>query len=462
MVCMQTSKSVIRQLWGMTFPLLLSSLSGMAMLFVDRLILAYYSLDAHNAAVESMNLGWAFLTGWIALANIAQIFVAQNFGAGQYRLLGQPVWQIIWLGVLSCFIFWPAAIWFPGIFFGPDPLYEMQRTYLFWMVIFGPAHVLFAGLAGFFIGQGKTFITSLTVLVGNVINTILCCVLVFGWDGYISSFGIQGSAISTNAAVLGQIIILGWAFLRQPNRELYGTKLWKWDPCLLGKCIKIGLPSAVFGILEVVGWVVFYQMMASLGEKHLTVAGIVQNILILFNFFGDGLSRAVAILSGNAIGANQPENVYKYVKAGFLLMSIFAVCLAIFLWATNEFIIDWFLRTAPDEKRMLFYPALVFGLANVVIYKYLEGIRLIMAGALTAAADTLFLLIGGTCSIWVFMVIPIYYFVKLQGASIEMALALCSLYTFLSASVYGWRFYSNAWQKNDSLVMEPTSPIITV
>lgn len=55
----------------------------MAMMFVDRLLLARFSLEAHNIAVEAVNLGWAFQNGWISLAAISQIFVAQYVGANQ-------------------------------------------------------------------------------------------------------------------------------------------------------------------------------------------------------------------------------------------------------------------------------------------------------------------------------------------------------------------------------------------
>lgn len=446
-------KGSLRQVLLLTLPLLLGSLSDMLMLFIDRLILAYYSLDAHNAAVESMNLGWAFLRGWVSLACVVQIFVAQNHGAGNNHLLGRPVWQMIWMGLFSCLAFWPAAIWGPGYFFEDDPAYEMQRTYLFWMVIFGPGHVLFSALSGFFIGQGKIALISIIVLVGNLINTSLCYLLVFGWDEIIPSIGIQGSAISTNAAVVGQLIILLCAFFKRSNRESYGTTQWKWSSTLFKQCLRVGLPSAVFGVLEVTGWAIFYQMMASLGEKHLTVAGIVQNVLILFNFFGEGLSRAVAILSGNAIGSKNMQAVFKYVHTGFVLMTFFALLLALILWGMNHLIIDWFLSSVSDTQRLLFQSSLVFGLANAIIYKYLEGIRLIMAGALSAAADTFFLLVAGACSIWLFMVLPIYKFVWQPGASIETALILCSGYTLMAATLYAYRFYRKGWQKNHSLVL---------
>jgi MATE family multidrug resistance protein len=172
----------------------------------------------------------------------------------------------------------------------------------------------------------------------------------------------------------------------------------------------------------------------------------------LFNFFGDGLSRGVATLVGNALGGQRSEAIFKIVRSGFILMTCFAICFAFILWGTHRFIIHWFLDSASSYEQSLLFSSLIFGLANAVIYKYLEGIRLVISGALNAAADTFFLLIGGTCSIWIFMVCPVYFFVVRQHGSIEMALGLCTLYTLLAASLYAWRFYSKAWQKNASLV----------
>lgn len=442
----------LRQLWLIAFPLIMSSLSGMAMLFVDRLMLARLTLEAHNAAVEATNLGWAFLIGWSSLASVTQIFVAQSNGAGQRHLLGQPVWQMIWLGLLSVLIFCPVAFLGPMFFFGVHESFEMQRSYFFWMLLFGPVHGLFTALCGFFIGQGKTFITSGAVIAGNIINSLLCYLFVFGWEGVFPSLGVTGAAIATNTAIIVQVLILACAFLKRSNRESFGANQWKWNPQLFKQCIKVGLPSAFFSVLEITGWAIFYKMMATLGKNHLTVAGIVQNILILFNFFGDGVSRAVSTLSGNALGAKRPWVVFKLVRSGFILMTCFAVIFALILWGSHRLIIDWFLDSASSAEQAVLFSSLVFGLGNAVIYKYLEGIRLVVSGALNAAADTLFLLIGGSCSIWLFMVLPIYTFVVKQQGSIEMALGLCSLYTLLAASLYLWRFYSQAWQRNASLV----------
>jgi MATE family multidrug resistance protein len=442
----------INQLWSISLPLMMSSLSSMVMMFVDRLILAHYSLDAHNVAAEATNIGWSFLAGWIALCSVTQIFVAQNYGAGKHHQLGQPVWQIIWLALGSVIIFSAMTLSCPNVLFGNEASCETQRMYLRCMLVFGPLHGLFGALNGFFIGQGKTFLPTIVILIGNIINGFCCYLLVFGYGHFIPPMGAIGAAISMNVAVVGQVAILFLSFLSRENRATYGTGEYRCEPQLMKKCIIVGLPQAVFYFLEVAGWGVFYKMMSSLSEKHLTVASIVQNLLILFMFFGDGLSRGVAALAGNAIGAGQFKVVFKIVKTGFVAMTFFAILFAAFLWFAHQLIIDQFLSSVHPETRKILYPSLVFGFANAVVYKYLEGVRMVITGALTAAADTLFLLVAGTCSIWLFMVTPIYFFVVIPKASIETALILCSLYTLFSAVIYLIRFYTGSWQQHSTLV----------
>jgi len=446
--------SCAKRLLFIAGPLMLSSLSGMAMLFFSRMILACYSIEAHNAAVEATNLGWAFIAGWGSLASIVQVFIAQHYGAQNYSLLGRFAWQMIWLSLLSSLVFIPGAIWGPEFFF-KDAQCDMQRSYLFWMLICGPLHVLFAALSGFFVGQGKVKLIIIVDVVGNFLNCLICYLAVFGLATYLKPMGIIGAAIATNIALVIQVLMLAVVFFNSSNREEYGTKNWQFDYSLLSQCVRVGLPNSIFSVLEVSGWAIFYSMMASLGDKHLTIAGIVQNVLILFNFIGEGLSRSVSVLCGNAIGEGKVKDVFKYVHSGFLLMTFFALILGAGLFFSKEILAQHFLSTLSDVQQQAYYPALVFGLINVVIYKYLEGIRLVMGGALTAAADTFFLLIGGSFSIWLFMVIPIYQFVYVPGRSIEAALTVCSIYTLIAASLYAWRFYYRSWGKSVSLVLNP-------
>src|SRR5258706_90143 len=117
----------LRELCAIAFPLMISSFSAMTMFFVDRLMLAHYSTEAFNAAVSSMTLGWSFIFGWLILGSISEVFVAQYNGSGQKDRFGEPVWQMIWLGIISIAFFIPFSWWVsPMIYSTPQMELENQ------------------------------------------------------------------------------------------------------------------------------------------------------------------------------------------------------------------------------------------------------------------------------------------------------------------------------------------------
>ena len=312
----------------------------MAMIFVDRLMLVKFSLDAHDGAIEAVNVGWAFQSGWIALTGITQVFVAQYFGAKQYHMLSRPVWQMIWFSLCSFLFFVPLAYWCPGMLFDC----EMKKSYLFWMLLFIPFQGMFSALCGYFIGQKRMSITVQVVLFGNILNFILAYLLIFGFAARIPSLGITGAIIATDIALFCQVCVLFTVFcLKSKKAENHEYSNLRFDFELFKKCFVVGLPNALFIVLETIGWSLFYAMMSSMGHVHITVAGIVQNVLILSFFFADGLWKAVATLSGNAIGASKPDLIPKIVKSACLLMTIFCLCLGLFLWSMKSVIMHWFL-----------------------------------------------------------------------------------------------------------------------
>ncbi len=446
---MITKSPTIWQLWRIAAFLMLSSLSAMAMTFVDRLMLATYSLEAHNVAIEASNFGWAFQGGWSSLAGITQVFVSQYHGAGQKHLLSRPVWQMVWLSLFSFIAFLPLAFLFPKLLYQS----EMKQDYLFWILLCVPFQGIFAALCGFFIGQQQVSLTVKAVFLGNVINFLLAYLLIFGIHDLLPPFGATGAIIATDIALISQLCMLVPHFLKHSfQNRTTGLLHYGLDIKLMIKCLRIGFPNALFGVLEALGWSLFYTMMASMGFVHLTVAGIVQNVLILTYFFGDGLRRAVATLCGNAIGAQRKEDVLPIVKSALILMTLFCAALALFLWLTRSVMSEWFLSDLSPDQRAHIFPALLFGLANAVIYKYLEGIRLSIGGALTAAADTKFLLVCGSASVWIFMVLPQYLLTKNNG-SIEQALMICTFYTLATALIFMWRFYRGKWMDQANVCM---------
>lgn len=437
----------LRELWSIALPLMLSSMSVMMMLFVDRLLLAHYSIDAFNSVVNAMTLGWAFLGSWMTLTSISEVFVAQYNGAERRDKFGEPVWQMIWMSVGSLFCFIPLSLWGGDWFYGAGPNKVMEKEYFALMMFFGPSCPLYAALCGFFIGQGKTkFITWLAIAT-NIINAGLDIALIFGVEGWIAPMGVTGAAIATSSSTIFQALVLGYIFLKKENREAYGTSNFRFKATAFWQCVRIGIPGAVFMMIEILGWVAYYAMMTTVGENYITIAGICQSIAILFYFFADGISKAATAIAGNFIGAGNHLLVPKMLVAGTRLHILFFLALVGCFFVTSDLIIAYFLPNATPEKVAFLEEPLKNSIFFIIIYLLFEGLRMLFSGVLTAAGDTLFLLVMGSLAIWALLVAPIYFVVVLGEAPVESGPMICAFYSICAAFFYFWRFRDGKWKE---------------
>jgi multidrug resistance protein, MATE family len=435
-----------RELISISLPLMISSLSVMAMVFVDRIFLAHYSVEALNAAVTATTFGWSFIAAWMVMTSIAEVFVAQYNGAGAREKLGEPVWQMIWLSLASTLFFLPMAFWVGSYLYEHLSQNRVAMDYFVWMMLFGASYPLYGALCGFFVGQGKTTLITVMAIAANFINIFLDWILIFGVEGWIPAMGTKGAAIATNCSSIFQDIILFAIFLSAANRTNFGTGDFRLKLHAMWQCIRIGFPSAIFAGTELLGWAMFYWMMTKVGEKYITVTGICQSLIILFYFFVEGLNKGAMTIAGNMIGGNRVELVPRVLVAGLKLLTIFTVLLFTLVYVFSDELLLQFLPGSSIDLFNAYYDSLLFGLMSIAGYIFFEGLRMLFAGLLTAAGDTRFLCYAGIFSIWVFLVVPNYLLVVLMGLPVEASSLLCIFYGLASSSIYMWRFYEGKWK----------------
>jgi len=440
------SPGSIGELWRISLPLMLSEFSVMLMLFVDRLLLAKYSQEAFNAAVSASTLGWGLIFGWLALANISEVFVAQHNGAGRYEKIGSPVWQMIWLGIMSFFIFIPLSIWGGRLFYGEGPEFALQREYLHWMLIFGASFPIYGALAGFFVGRGKVIIITILSIVTNFINAGFDWLLIFGVEGWIPPMGVTGAAIATSGSQIFQALILAAIFLKPANRARYQSWNFHFRPELFKRCFKVGFPIALFATFEILGWALFYMIMTWASPTHITIAGICQSLIILFYFFGEGISKGIAAIAGNYIGAGKTPVISRSVLSGVKLNLIFAFLLYVIFYFFSDDLAGQFLNMPESRLTPSFIKSLETCVYLVILYLLFDGLRFLYMGVLTAAGDTIFLLIGGALAVWLFLVTPVYLAVIEFNASIEVASLISVLFSLGTFIVYYYRYSTGKWK----------------
>lgn len=442
----------LRELWTLSFPLMLSSFSVLMMVFSDRWFLAQYSTDAHNAVVAATTFGWSFIFGWMSLAGISEVFVAQYIGSGQPKRIGEPVWQMIWVAVISWLFFIPLSMFGTELFFGSGAESVLEREYFSIMLLFGPFYVLYSALCGFFIGQGKTSLITTVVVAANLFNILMDWILIFGVEGWVPSYGVKGAAIATSLATLFQGLILGIVFFNRKNRAECGTAQWRPNFRAMFDCVKIGLPTSIFIVAEILAYGCYYMIMKDKGVSYITVAGISQSMIILFFFFCEGINKATTAIVGNLVGAGRSYLIPKVIKSGLLLNLLFFVFVMVLFVSGTSFVIEQFLPLADplfvEEIRSSLQLSLIF----LAVYIFLDGIRMQFSGVLTACGDTFFLLVSGASLVWLLMWLPVYLLIGKGDAPVEVGALVSSCYCAVACVAYFWRIKRNLRSEVVSLV----------
>lgn len=463
----QIEKGNIRELWKLSSPMMVSFFSLMLMVFVDRLYLSMYSSEALNGAVQASTFGWAFILAFITMGAMSEVFVSQFNGAKEYQRIGEPVWQMIWFSLMSIIVFLILS-WGVAEFVYPPESKPHEYDYFRYIMYFGPIFTLTTALGGFYIGRGKTQIMQWLGILGNAINICLDPLLIFGYKDIFPSLGTKGAAIATGIGTFAEFFILICLFLRKYNRETFGTMRWTFNKNLFFRTIRVGLPPSIFVGIEILAWALFYHMMAQISPVHILVASVVQSVILLFYFFGLGLEKGVIAAVGNFIGSKKPEKVPKVLTSALILNTLFFLFSTIFLYFQPSILIEWFysnpdaiehaidfsqidLTTVKDLTRL--------GLALSLFYIYFENVRWSVNGVLTAAGDTMFLLIAGALSIWLFMLLPTYFLVILPQGDITVAFYIWVFYAFAAFAINYLRFLSGKWKKRHLLEEEKSSSL---
>jgi len=445
----------VKTLWRVSLPLILSFLSTLGMVTVDRLFLAQYSAESLSAAVSGGMAAWALTFGGQTLTAVSAIFVAQHNGANRYEKVGTAVWQTIWLSAALIVPFFAAAVWFAPWAFSDSPIETEQVLYYRWTMAVSPLLCLLGGLNGFFIGRGKTIVITWLMLFGNSLNFVLDPILIFGL-GPIPALGISGACMATGAGLLAQTGALFTLFLKKENRNQYGTGQASLDWKTVRDMIRIGSPEALATTLELGAWAAFFSLLSHLSALHILVASVGQSMLMAFFFFGIGLEQGIASVCGNLIGAEKKDEVAHAFRSGMKIVALFGIVLFIFLWASGNWIINLFLDSPENMSGVSSLTPAQLSEAKEYVrqslfvigaYIAMENVRCLLYGILRAAGDTFFILILSVLATWSLLLLPTYVLLTLWKMPVHISFLIWLSYAFLTTVFCYVRFAKGGWRR---------------
>lgn len=434
----------------LSLPIMFVLLSGALLGFVERIILANYSLETLGAFVSAIYLCRLFQLPCIGLALFAQIFVATYLGAKQLNRIGGCVWQMIWFSVLSMILTLPLSYIIGPLFFSGTQIEQTGSQYFYILAAVNFFYPLSAALSSFYLGQGKARFIVIGTVFAHLLNVGLDIVLIFGYKDWIPALGIKGAALAT---ILSQgifCLILFALFMQKEHRNLYGINNWAFNPSECWKYLKVGLPRAVAKIIILGIGTATCRIMVTKGNDHLMVLSIGFNIVAALSFLGDGIHQAMLTLVSHLAGANQLHLRQKILESAFRFMGVLGILLMIPLFFFPEVLLGFFFQEPPEENLQ----RLLHATLHWIWFHMMGYISVcIFLGFILSLKDALFYMITA-CLTVLTSFLPIYLAMNHWGWSPDKFWIITSMEGTIISIIYFLRLRQSRWNHFNAVTFQ--------
>lgn len=438
----------MKEVWQISYPLIISMASYTIMQFFNRVFLAWYSSDALAACVPAGALSFSFICFFMGVCMYTNVFVAQFYGSRRFANLTVSLWQGVWIAIASGFVIAtlvPLGYYIINMSHHSGAVKVLERKYFLITTLFGGVVPATYALSSFFTGQGKTKITMRVNALGNAVNIILSYLLIFG-VGIFPELGISGAAISFVAGHLVMIIAFLLIIFSRHNRKIFRTdRLLSFHPRLLLRILKYGAPNGVGFFIDISSFTVFIFLAGSLGKVALAANNIIFALISVAFMPILGMGMGVLTLTGQYIGRKNYSSAVRAVFNGFKLAGGYVFILsALFIFLPGIFIKIFGAGGSADLPVIL---ALTYKLIKILpLFILCDMTQVIFADAIKGAGDTRFQMITALVCAWGLFVPGTFIIIKTTGKIEHIFLWAC-FYLFCMGLTFLLRFKSNKWQK---------------
>ena len=439
-------KEVLRISW----PLIVANSFWNLQLTIDRIFLGNFSTDALGAAIAVMGVFWTPMALVQQTAAYAVTFVAQYFGANQFRKIGPSIWQAVYLSIIGSLLMLLLIPLSPSLFafMGHSAKLQVMEVAYFDALCYSalPA-ALVAALSSFFTGRGESKIIMWINCVGLVANVIFDYVLIFGNWGF-PALGIAGAGYATALANWCSAAYAFYLIMHKKFESEFATRSgWRWDTDLMKRFVRYGIPSGMQWALEGLAFTVFLIFVGRMpnGDAALAASGIVVTVMMLSVLPPLGIAQGVSVLVGQYLGENRPERAESSSWAGVQIALCYIVTIGLTMVVFPNFYIQWFHNETDQVLWAEVKKITPYLLMFVAFFTCFDSMNFIFSFALKGAGDTRFVTAIALTVPWPLMVLPTWLVMNMPNA-IYLAWGAASLYVVVQAMIFLRRFTGGKWK----------------
>ena len=312
-------------------PIILSQIAQVMMGLLDTV------MSGHAGAFEQavVGLGVAlWIPVFVALMSVVQAvspIIAHHFGAGDHEAVAhdarEGLWLALYVGLLPMLLV-PLAPSLLTLFHIDARLAERTGVFL-WGIAFGlPAAMLYRALSFYSMSVGQTRPVMVLSWIGLVVNGALNWVLIYGKFG-LPAMGGAGCGWATGIGMWVSLAALAlWTARAAVYKPFYVWHGWRrptWEA--QKRLLALGLPMGGAAFAEVAAFCSIGILVGRFGDVQIAAHLVALNASSLVFMFPMGLSAAITVRVGHALGAGDPRAARHAAWSGIGVALMFALAM---------------------------------------------------------------------------------------------------------------------------------------
>jgi MATE family multidrug resistance protein len=399
-------RAEIRATLLLAYPLVLTNVTQALIHATDVVLLGWAGPRTLAAGSLGVNLYTAFVIFGMGLVTATAPMLARELGARRHsvrevrRTVRQGMWAAAAFALPVFAILWNGEAILQVL--GQDPVLAADAAGFLRALQWGflPA-LLFLVLRSFVAALERPIWSLVISIAGVLCNAFLNYVLIFGHLG-LPALGLLGSGIGS--AITNLLMFAGMALVvtRHPRFRRYRLfgRFWRSDWARFRDVWKLGLPIAVTLGLEITIFNAAVFIMGLFGTASLAAHAIAIQIAALSFMVPLGLSQAVTVRVGLALGRNDAAGITRAGWTSFALGVGFMALMGLLLMAAPRSLVYLFLDESDPANAPVIALAVSFvGIA--ALFQIFDGAQAVGAGMLRGLHDTTVPMLYAACGYWV-------------------------------------------------------------
>ena len=439
---------ILKRIFKVSLPLLISNSSFAILLFCDRTMLAHYNLDAAGASMGAGIISFTIQSFFMGIAIYTTTLIAQYYGANDKKMVAVSLWQSLYfvliVGLTVPFLSRPLGIWILELADHDPHIIEMEKLYYSYMVLFLGVALNNIVLSAFFNGRSQAWVATLVNVCGCFINVFLNYVFIFGHYG-VPAMGISGAAIATILAGLCTSLIFWIFIISLPSvKEYHIFREWRFRKISFLNLLRFGVPTGIMFGLDNSAFAVQILFTGRIGRDALNASTITLSLQNLVFMPILSFAQGAGIVMAQFIGLRRKDLGKKAIYHGLWVSGTIQAIIGCLVILNMRTLFNFFCGDNSSE--------LVFEITRTLLYlmlvvNFFDVLNIGYSNALRAAGDTVFPMLTSLGLGWFFTVPSYYLIAEVYHLGVQYMWIAMGLMIMALAIINIWRFHSGAWEK---------------